>query len=334
MLFDRPTSALDEMVKEVLDVMRSLARGGMTMIVVTHEMGFARGGRPRCSSTRAHRTMRRRRSSSATRPTTASARFGPGQPLTDHAAPLQPQAAGQPAALFWVLRNLSMRTERWGLMALLAVTVVGHHLPGHETALGAPGRAADHLAALCDCAGGAGTAVARHAAPRAALGLCFGPAAVLTAFWLQIEGLARTSSNRNAFVTGLNVLVVPLIAMAALGRRYGWRLWAACGMALAGMALMFHENEPWNLGDTLTLASTVFYALYILALEECARRTAAQPLRATRMAAAQATVMALASTALLLVQSGNMDWVRSVAHLPADALVACCTWACWPAWWW
>ena len=43
MLFDEPTSALDpEMVKEVLDVMRELARGGMTMIVVTHEMGFAR----------------------------------------------------------------------------------------------------------------------------------------------------------------------------------------------------------------------------------------------------------------------------------------------------
>ena len=43
MLFDEPTSALDpEMVKVVLDVMRGLARGGMTMIVVTHEMGFAR----------------------------------------------------------------------------------------------------------------------------------------------------------------------------------------------------------------------------------------------------------------------------------------------------
>ena len=43
MLFDEPTSALDpEMVQEVLDVMRGLARGGMTMIVVTHEMGFAR----------------------------------------------------------------------------------------------------------------------------------------------------------------------------------------------------------------------------------------------------------------------------------------------------
>jgi ABC-type polar amino acid transport system ATPase subunit len=43
MLFDEPTSALDpEMVKEVLDTMTTLAADGMTMIVVTHEMGFAR----------------------------------------------------------------------------------------------------------------------------------------------------------------------------------------------------------------------------------------------------------------------------------------------------
>ena len=43
LLFDEPTSALDpEMVKEVLDVMKSLAKEGMTMVVVTHEMGFAK----------------------------------------------------------------------------------------------------------------------------------------------------------------------------------------------------------------------------------------------------------------------------------------------------
>ena len=43
MLFDEPTSALDpELVGEVLDVMKNLAQSGMTMIVVTHEMGFAR----------------------------------------------------------------------------------------------------------------------------------------------------------------------------------------------------------------------------------------------------------------------------------------------------
>ena len=43
MLFDEPTSALDpEMVGEVLDLMKELAKEGMTMVVVTHEMGFAR----------------------------------------------------------------------------------------------------------------------------------------------------------------------------------------------------------------------------------------------------------------------------------------------------
>ncbi len=48
MLFDEPTSALDpEMIKEVLDVMVELAEQGMTMIVVTHEMGFARGAADR-----------------------------------------------------------------------------------------------------------------------------------------------------------------------------------------------------------------------------------------------------------------------------------------------
>ncbi|WP_433194262.1 amino acid ABC transporter ATP-binding protein [Nocardia sp. CA-107356] len=48
MLFDEPTSALDpEMVSEVLDVMRSLASEGMTMVVVTHEMGFARASADR-----------------------------------------------------------------------------------------------------------------------------------------------------------------------------------------------------------------------------------------------------------------------------------------------
>lgn len=48
MLFDEPTSALDpEMIKEVLDVMLALAKAGMTMLVVTHEMGFARAAADR-----------------------------------------------------------------------------------------------------------------------------------------------------------------------------------------------------------------------------------------------------------------------------------------------
>jgi polar amino acid transport system ATP-binding protein len=48
MLFDEPTSALDpEMIKEVLDVMLDLAKAGMTMVVVTHEMGFAKAAADR-----------------------------------------------------------------------------------------------------------------------------------------------------------------------------------------------------------------------------------------------------------------------------------------------
>ena len=145
---------------------------------------------------------------------------------------------------------------------------------------------------------------------------------LFVAFWLQIEGLGRTSSNRNAFVTGLNVLVVPLLAVLVLGRRYGWRLWVACGMALVGMVVMFHADEPWNLGDTLTLASTLFYAIYILVLEESARRNQAQPLRATRMAAAQAAVMCAASLALLLVRPGGMAWTQQLALLGTPAWTA------------
>ena len=71
MLFDEPTSALDpEMVKEVLDTMTALAQDGMTMIVVTHEMGFARQRRrPRGVHGRRARSSRstRRRNSSTTR---------------------------------------------------------------------------------------------------------------------------------------------------------------------------------------------------------------------------------------------------------------------------
>jgi glutamate transport system ATP-binding protein len=72
MLFDEPTSALDpEMVQEMLDVMTALARDGMTMLVVTHEMGFARRPPPAarrtawcsCPTVRSSRTRSRGTSS-------------------------------------------------------------------------------------------------------------------------------------------------------------------------------------------------------------------------------------------------------------------------------
>jgi len=218
-----------------------------------------------------------------------------------------------------------MRAERQGLIALLIVVAVwGTTFPTMKLLSGQLdalqiiwARFVIALAVLLPLWRG-------MRAPELRWGLLLG-GLLFVAFWLQTEGLARTSSNRNAFVTGLNVLVVPLLAMLALRRRYGWALWAACAMALAGMTLMFHEDAPWNLGDTLTLASTLFYAVYILSLEECARRTAAAPLRATRMAAAQALVMCAASGALMLARHGGiastLDALGTLSGLALASLI-------------
>lgn len=206
-----------------------------------------------------------------------------------------------------------MRTERWGLAALLAVTVVwGTTFPAMK-------QLTADLSALHIIWLRFGMAAVvllplwlgmRRAELRWGLGL-----GVLNfvAFWLQIEGLSQTSSNRNAFVTGLNVLIVPLIAWLALRRRMGWNIWAACALAVAGMCLMFFEDAPWNWGDTLTLCSAVVYAIYILTMEAAALRNQAAPLRAPRMAAALAASMWACTTLMLLIQP------QGIAQLYAQA---------------
>ncbi len=165
-----------------------------------------------------------------------------------------------------------MRTERWGLAALLTVTVVwGTDLPRHEAAVRPTCRRCKSSGCALVCRRLVLLPLWRgmRGAPNAAGAWCLGVLKFI-AFWLQVEGLAHTTSNRNAFVTGLNVLVVPILAWLVLRRRTGWQVWAACALAVAGMCLMFFEDAPWNWGDTLTLCSTVVYALYILALEEAA----------------------------------------------------------------
>ena len=63
------------------------------------------------------------------------------------------------------------------------------------------------------------------------------------AFWLQTEGLALISSNRNAFITGLNVLIVPLLAWVVLRRPMGWAIALACALALGDLQLMIFEES-------------------------------------------------------------------------------------------
>lgn len=206
-----------------------------------------------------------------------------------------------------------MRTERWGLAALLTVTVVwGTTFPAMK-------QLTADLSALQIIWLRFGMAAIvllplwlgmRRAELRWGLGL-----GVLNfiAFWLQIEGLHHTTSNRNAFVTGLNVLIVPLIAWLLLRRRTGWNIWVACALAVTGMCLMFFEDAPWNWGDTLTLCSAVVYAFYILAMEAAALRNQAAPLRATRMAAALAGSMLVCTTLMLLIQPQGMEQLYTQA---------------------
>ncbi len=93
MLFDEPTSALDpEMIKEVLDTMVDLAKGGMTMIVVTHEMGFARTAADRVAvhGRRSHRRGEHPgASSSPTRSPTAPRTSSRRSSRTDSTQPLR-----------------------------------------------------------------------------------------------------------------------------------------------------------------------------------------------------------------------------------------------------
>ncbi len=120
-------------------------------------------------------------------------------------------------------------------------------------------------------------------------GLVYG-VALFAAFYLQTEGLARTSANRNAFITGLNVLAVPILAIG-LGQRPGWRLFAACLLACAGMYGLFYAKAPWNLGDSLTAVAMLCYAVYILLLEVSAQRHATRPLRIVPVTALQGLIM-------------------------------------------
>lgn len=205
-----------------------------------------------------------------------------------------------------------MQHRHWGLVALLTVTVIWgttfpamkqlsvHLQPLHIIAL----RFGLAALALLPLLRGMRAAEWRWGV---GLGLLN-----FLAFWLQIEGLALTTSNRNAFVTGLNVLIVPLLAWAVLRRKLGWSIWAAGALALLGLRLMFYEDSPWNLGDTLTLASALGFAIFILALEACAQHNRQAPLRATRLATA--VTLTMFSGSLLVLGAQTDGWAQLLAN--------------------
>lgn len=145
-------------------------------------------------------------------------------------------------------------------------------------------------------------------------GLAIG-SVLFCAFYLQVSGLAQTSSNRNAFVTGLNVLIVPLLAYF-LGQRLAWPLLLGAALGVLGLGGLFYEQAPWSRGDSLTLLSAFVYAVYVLMFEFSARAKTA--LRPARIALVQSGVMVLlASLGFSTLEPASWGdlWSRSQNHV-------------------
>jgi drug/metabolite transporter (DMT)-like permease len=91
-------------------------------------------------------------------------------------------------------------------------------------------------------------------------------------YLFQVEGLALTTSNRNAFVCGLNVLVPPLLGIF-VGKLPERRIVVALVLALAGLfALCWEGSFTWGKGDTLALMAALTFGLYVKLMEVQTRK--------------------------------------------------------------
>ncbi len=121
----------------------------------------------------------------------------------------------------------------------------------------------------------------------------------------QVEGLALTTSNRNAFITGLNVLVVPLLGLAA-GKMPERRIVIALVLAVAGLFALCGDGGAWGRGDTLALMGALSFGLYIKMMEVTTRNAD--------------TLMTLTAMQVITVALCAALWLllREVAHTQVD----------------
>ena len=137
----------------------------------------------------------------------------------------------------------------------------------------------------------------------------------------QVEGLNLTSSNRNAFICGLNVLIVPLLGILA-GKPPERRIWVALALAVGGLGALCWDGGAWSFGDTLALGAALCFGLYIKMMEVHTRGAA----RLMTITATQIATVALCSAVWLLVTEVPFDgaaagryWAKVSASLSAGA---------------
>jgi drug/metabolite transporter (DMT)-like permease len=117
-------------------------------------------------------------------------------------------------------------------------------------------------------------------------------------FQFQVEGLALTSSNRNAFICGLSVLFVPLFGALITRKVPEKRILLALVLAVSGLAALCWDGGPWGRGDTFALGSAAAFAVYIKMMEFRTRRAS----RLMTLTAAQILTVAVCAAIWLLAR--------------------------------
>ncbi|MYM94359.1 DMT family transporter [Duganella vulcania] len=137
-------------------------------------------------------------------------------------------------------------------------------------------------------------------------------AVLFLCYVFQIEGLALTSSNRNAFVTGLNVLVPPLLGVL-MGARLERRIVVALVLALAGLFVLCWEGSfTWGRGDTLALLCALFFGIYVKLMESTTRKVE----KLMVLTASQILTVAVCAAIWLLIREVPLGLAERSQDLP------------------
>lgn len=137
-------------------------------------------------------------------------------------------------------------------------------------------------------------------------------AVLFLCYVFQIEGLALTSSNRNAFITGLNVLVPPLLGVA-LGAKLERRILYALLLSVAGLfALCWEGSFSWGRGDTLALLCALFFGIYIKLMETTTRKVE----KLMALTASQIVTVAVCAAVWLLISEVPLGLAERAQDLP------------------
>lgn len=140
-------------------------------------------------------------------------------------------------------------------------------------------------------------------------------ALVLFSYVAQAIGLQHISSNRSAFLTSLNVLMVPMLGVL-FGNPFSWRVVLAGLMACVGIGLMSWDGGANAFADGATVVGAAGYALYVLLLSARAGKHAARTLAAT-----QIVWMAVLGALWMVFASQGTDRMQTLAgRLHADVL--------------